>query len=258
MALPKTIERLEDLPDLVRDHYTQKEGVWTLTLLSPDEHAGLVSALERERALKRDADKQVLDLKTKFEGIEPDEVTRLRERVKGLDDAEVYDKHGIDALVAKRTESMKQEHERVVAAKERESAQYKQRGEDFESRWRQDRIKAALMGAVIETNVDKFAVPDAVQRGVSVFTDLDEQGNVISRNPDGSARYGKDGLNPLTPKEWYLTLKTSGEAPHFWGHSSGGGAPAHHSGNGQGVDWSKITSPAERITKFREVSGKQP
>ena len=27
MALPKTIERLEDVPEIVREHYVEKDGV---------------------------------------------------------------------------------------------------------------------------------------------------------------------------------------------------------------------------------------
>ena len=62
--------------------------------------------------------------------------------------------------------------------------------------------------------------------------------------------YGKDGINPLRPEEWISTLKASGNAPHLWPASSGGGAPGHHSGNGQQIDWSKLP-PAERLTAFR-------
>jgi hypothetical protein len=94
-------------------------------------------------------------------------------------------------------------------------------------------------------------VDDAVQRGLSVFTDLDDKGNVIARNGDDTV-YGKDGVNPLSPGEWITTLKASGQAPHLWPASSGGGAPAHHGANGTGVDWQSISSPAERMTRFRE------
>jgi hypothetical protein len=94
-------------------------------------------------------------------------------------------------------------------------------------------------------------VQAAVQRGMAVFVDLDDQGNVVARNGD-ELRYGKDGINPLTPKEWITTLKASGEASHLWPPSSGGGAPAYHGGNGAGIDWQSITNPAERLTQFRE------
>jgi len=95
-----------------------------------------------------------------------------------------------------------------------------------------------------------------VKRGLDVFTDLDEKGNVIARNGEDVV-YSKDGVNPLSPGEWITSLKTSGQAPHLWPSSSGGGAPGHHGANGAGIDWNSITNPAERLTRFREWQATQ-
>jgi hypothetical protein len=174
----------------------------------------------------------------------------LRDRVKGLDEADIYDKHGIDALVTKRTETMKQDHQRVLDAKERELLQAREKAAEYDRRWRQDRIKTVLLDAVSKAGVYERAVEDAVQRGLMVFNDLDDGGNVVARKGEDLV-YGKDGVNPLSPSEWIGGLKASGQAPHLWPASSGGGAPPHHGGSGAGIDWSKLP-PAERLTKFRE------
>lgn len=250
MALPKTVESLDLIPEIARDHYAEREGVWTLTLLSSEEHSGLVSALKQERTLRQDADKQLGELKARYDGIDPEEVAKLRDRVKTFEDVDIYDKHGIDALVAKRTETMKAENERVLAAKEREIGHFKDQAQSFEQRWRSDRIQNKLTDACAKAGVAPYAFSDAVERGMKVFTDLDEQGAVIAR--DGhDVRYGKDGINPLTPDEWYLSLKAA--APHLWPPSTGGGAPAHHGVNGQATDWNKITNPADRLTAWRQA-----
>ena len=34
MALPKTIERLDDVPEMAREHYGERDGVLTLTLMA--------------------------------------------------------------------------------------------------------------------------------------------------------------------------------------------------------------------------------
>ena len=86
-------------------------------------------------------------MKIQFEGIDPDEHRKLQDRVKGLDESDIYDKQGIEALVTRRTESMKAEHERQVQGKEGGCAARTQ-ATDFERRWRQDRIKTALLAAV--------------------------------------------------------------------------------------------------------------
>jgi hypothetical protein len=151
---------------------------------------------------------------------------------------------------------MKNDHERQLATLKRENDHLKTTSADLDRRWRQDRIKTALLDAVTKNGVYEKAVDDAVQRGLAVFTDLDERGNVIAKNGDDTI-YGKDGVNALNPSEWITTLKASGQAPHLWPPSSGGGAPASHSGNGAGIDWQSITNPAERLTRFREWQATQ-
>jgi hypothetical protein len=250
MALPKTIERIEDVPEIVRDYYAEKDGALTLTIMASEEHAGLVTAINDERRLRRETEKSLVEWKTKYEGVDVDEYHKLQDRVKGLDDAEIYDKQGIEALVTRRTDAMKQDHDRQVQAKDREITQLRSTVSESDRRWRNDRIRTALLEAVQKNGVYDKAVDDAVQRGLVVFTDLDEQGLAVAKQRD-EVVYGKDGINPLRPDEWISNLKTSGMAPHLWPPSSGGGAPAQHSGNGSGIDWSKLP-PAERMTAFRQ------
>jgi hypothetical protein len=211
---------------------------------------GLKNALNQERNLRRDAEKTMTELKVKFEGVDPEEFHKLRDRVKGLDDSEIYDKQGIEALVTRRTDAMKAEHERQVQSKDREIAQLRGQATEADRKWRQDRIKTALVSAVSGSGVDKDAIPDGVTRGLQVFNDLDEEGLPVAKNGDAVV-YGKDGINPLRPDEWISTLKASGTARHLWPPSVGTGAPQHHMANGQQIDWSKIP-PAERVTLFRQ------
>lgn len=251
MAIRQSYDVQTEIPAGLQEHYVERDGKWWLqTDPVIEDVTGLKNALSTERTLRRDAEKTVTDLKVQFEGIDPDEYHKLQERVKGLDDADVYDKQGIESLVARRTESMKAEHERQMQSKEREVIQWRGQATEFDRRWRQDRIKTALLEAVNKNGVYEKAVDDAVQRGLTVFTDLDEQGQVIAKKGDDVV-YGKDGINPLRPDEWISTLKSSGNAPHLWPASSGGGAPAHHSANGQQIDWSTLP-PAERLTAFRQ------
>lgn len=257
MALKQVYDNQTEIPQGLQEHYSERDGRWALVLDPPAEDvSGLKGALDSERRLRRDTEKSLSDMKIRFEGVDPDEVVKLRDRVKGLDDAEIYDKQGIEALVARRTESMKTEHERQARAMEREITQLKDTVSVTDRKWRQDRIKTALLNAVTTAKVDEPAIVDAVQRGLAVFTDLDEQGEVVAKNGD-DLRYGKDGVHPLTPAEWIASLKASGEASHLWRSSSGGGAPAHHGPGNNAIDWNSITNPAERLTRFREWQATQ-
>jgi hypothetical protein len=250
VALRQSYSAETDIPDALREHYVEAEGQWKIQTDPPIEDvSGLKNVLNQERTLKREAERVLSEMKIKFEGIDPDEVAKMRDRIKGLDDADVYDKQGIEALVLRRTESMKTEHERQMNARTRENEQLKAAVADYEQRWTQDRIKTALLQAASNAGVYDKAMDDFVTRGLAVFNGLDEQGNPVSKLPSGEVRYGKDGINALQPDEWGLSLKPI--APHLWPPSSGGGAPQYHSGNGQGVDYSQIKDPAARLTAFR-------
>ena len=257
MTIPQSYETQAEIPSGLQEHFVERDGKWWLLADPPIEDvSGLKSALTTERNLRRDAEKTVTDFKVKFEGVDVDEYHKLQDRVKGLDDAEIYDKQGIEALVTRRTDAMKQEHGRQVEAKDREITQYRNQATEFDRRWRQDRIRTALLEAVNKNGVYEKAVDDAVQRGLTVFTDLDTEGQVIAKKGE-DVLYGKDGINPLRPEEWISTLKTSGQAPHLWPPSSGGGATATRGANGVAFDWQSITNPAERVTRFREWQAQQ-
>jgi hypothetical protein len=257
MALRQSYDSQAEIPPGLQEHYSDRDGRWVLVTDPPsDDISGLKNALSQERNLRRDAEKQFSELKVKFEGVDADEYRTLKERVRGLDDSEIYDKQGIEALVARRTESMKTEHDRQTKAMEREITQLRDSVTTTDRKWRQDRIRTALLDAVNTAGVDKPAIVDAVQRGLSVFTDLDDRGEVIAKSGE-DVQYGKDGVHPLTPSEWIASLKASGEASHLWRSSSGGGAPAHHGPGVNNIDYSKLP-PAERMTLFREHQANQP
>lgn len=257
MALKQVVDAPTELPVGLEDQYAERDGKWFLQADPPIEDvSGLKGALDKERGMRRDVEKQLVDWKTKYEGIDVDEYRKLQERVNSIKDAEIYDKDGIEALVQRRTDAMKAEHERQMGVKEREIGQLRTQATDYDRRWRQDRIKTSVLKAVGSSGVDKDAVEDAVARGLAVFNDLDDDGNVVAKKGD-DVTYGKDGINPLNPEEWIATLKASGTARHLWPGSSGGGAPAHHATvNGQQIDWSKIP-PAERMTLFRQQQATQ-
>src|ERR1043165_650499 len=91
MAVPQTFPTQADIPEILREHYVERDGLWRLqTDPAIEDVSGLKAALQSERDIRRKAETSLNEMKIRFEGIEPDEVQRLRQRVQGLDDADVY------------------------------------------------------------------------------------------------------------------------------------------------------------------------
>jgi hypothetical protein len=251
MALRQQYTLVAEIPESLREHYTEKDGRFVLQTDPPSEDvSGLKTALESERRLKREAEAALSGLKTRFEGIDPTDVAELRARVESVKDKEIYDKEGLETLVNRRTQQLRDDHARVLAAKEREASQLKDAAIQSDQKWRKDRIKTHLLAAATAAGVDADAVTAAVMLGEEVFLDLDDKGNLLAKSGE-DVQYGKDGISPLQPREWFLSIRPTHK--FLWPPSAGSGASPQHSGTGTSVDYSKISSPAERLTAYRQA-----
>lgn len=75
---------------------------------------------------------------------------------------------------------------------------------------------------------------------------LDENGKAVAIDANGEVVIGKDGSNPVTPKEWVEGLREN--KPYFWPKANGSGSP----GSGTSIKkWSDYTE-VERAALARE------
>ncbi len=246
MALRQSAQALTEVPEKDREHYVEKDGRWVLITDPPTEDVtGLKSALDSERRFRRDAEAKLSEISKKFDGINPEQVAEMAAQLEGYKDKQVLDKDGMDALRAKLTT----EAQRQVATKEREIVALRAQATELDGRWRKDRIQTAVLSAVTRAGVAKEAVEYAVSKGLTVFIDLDEHGVPLAKNGE-DVRYGKDGVAPLSPDEWALSLRQ--EAPFLWPPSQGGGGQqSTYNGLPGTMDYSKLP-PADRLTKYRQ------
>ena len=99
VALKQVYENQAEIPGGLQEHYAEKDGKWVLqTDPQFEDVTALKGVLNQERNLRRDAEKALSDMKIQFEGVDPDEFHKLQDRVKGLDERDIYDKQGIEAL----------------------------------------------------------------------------------------------------------------------------------------------------------------
>ena len=233
MALKPELETLDGLPEALREFYAQDEssGKYRLDVEGMVEKAKLDEFRNNNIALRKERDtltSQMDELKTSYAAT-PEEVAEMKKTLDSIKDKKVFDDEGIEALIEKRIAGVRGDFEGKVKAKDKEIVDLRGQADHWSTRYRKTVLERAIRDAAEKAGVKSSAQIDVVLRSQGMW-DLDDKGRPVAKDPTDPQHvlYGKDGTNPLSPLEWVESLKT--EAPHFFGDSSGSGAP----GNGTG------------------------
>ena len=203
----------------------------------PAEHAGLY--VEREGAFVLDADgvvekakleefratnvailKERDDLKKRFEGIDPDEVRKLAEEKRKLEEAQQVKAGEVEKVIDARLKTARadwdKQHGAVVSERD-----------TLNSRLTAIQIDQAVVNEATKRGLRATAIPDITARARMTFKLVN--GVPQAFDADGqTARPGKDGLTPMTLAEWVDALVS--DAPHLFEANAGGGAAGSGSG----------------------------
>ena len=147
----------------------------------------------------------------------------------------------IDEVIQKRTEKMRQEHERLISTEKQRA----DKAEAYANKFKQSVVQGQIVQAAVELGALNEATADIAFLAQSQFS-LDENGKAVAIDANGEVIIGKDGTNPLSPKEWVEGLRE--KKAYFWPKANGSGAPGSGTPNKK---WSDYTE-AERATLARE------
>lgn len=162
----------------------------------------------------------------RYEGIDPDAVRSILKRFTDDEEAALIAKGQVDTVLAKRTERMKAEFDKQLAAAKAEAEAFGKRATAFQQRVLDNEIRAAAAKA----GIHQHAIDDALFRGRAMFS-LSDDGSAVALGDDGRPVLGKDGKTPFSPLEWLESMKD--KAPHWFPVSaSGGGAGGSDRGAG--------------------------
>ncbi len=204
-------------------------------LENPEIKAAIQAAVDE--AVKGLKDKNAELIKDKKEL--KDELGSLKSKVDGLDLDAI--KVLLEEVIQKRTEKMREEHEKLLKA-EKERAD---KAETYANKFRQSVIQGQIVQAAVEMGALSEATADIAFLAQSQFS-LDENGKAVAIDANGEVVIGKDGSNPVTPKEWVEGLREN--KPYFWPKANGSGSP----GSGTSIKkWSDYTE-VERAALARE------
>lgn len=207
MALQGKFESEDQIPEGIKEHYTQQGDSWVLDVSDLAPKQKLNEFRDRNIQLMKEMDA----LKASTSGVDPEEYKALKANAQRLKEKKLIEADKIDEVFNERLAPLKAEHERQIK-------EYQSKTTQYESELSRLLIDNEIRAAASKVGARATAVDDLILRGHQVFKYQD--GKVLPLNGDQIA-YGKSG-EPLSIAEWMGTL--SDKAPHLFESSNGGGA----------------------------------
>ena len=216
MALKYKYTAKDQIPAEQAALYVEREGAFVLDAEGVVEKA----KLEEFRASNVTLLKEREELKQRFEGIDPDEVRKLAEEKRKLEEERQLKAGETDKVIEARLKAARAEWEKVhgVVVGERDA---------LHGRLTAIQIDQAVVSEATKRGLRPTALPDVTARARMTFKLVN--GVPQAFEADGQvARMGKDGMTPMTLAEWVDGLV--GDAPHLFEANAGGGAAGSGSG----------------------------
>lgn len=246
MPLPFTVASLDEVDEKVRDLYVEENGMFRLNVSDYEDPAGLKKALQSERDAAKAMRQELSGVKEQLgqlDGLDITGIKQLLEKAGQDEESRLIAEGKVDEVFARRTERLKQAHEKDLVAANERAEKAEARAKRYDARVLSDSIReaASKTGALTE------ASDDIILRARDVFS-LNDDGVPVALDADGQVVYGKDGSTPLTPVEWAESLQEV--APHLWPRAQGAG-PTGDRGGKSGRKWGDFTE-TERAQMARE------
>ncbi len=229
MALKFKFNSKSEIPAELAAHYVERDGAWVLEADGSADvlahgHDALKARLDEFRQSNLALLKQIEEQKTRFDGIDPDEVRKLTDEKRQLEEAQQLKAGELEKVVENRVKGMKADWDKQLTTltSERDS---------LNARLTAIQIDQGVVGAATKRGLRPTAFADITARARNVFKLVN--GAPRAFEADGqTVRYGKDGVTPMTLEEWVDSQVS--DAPHLFESNAGGGAAGDASGGGAG------------------------
>ena len=226
MALKFKYATKEQIPAEHQPFYAEREGSWVLDVEGAADKAKLDEFRNSNVALIKERD----ELKTRFEGIDPDEVRKLADEKKRLEEQQRLKAGEFDKVLEARLKTAKTEWDKQLSAVTSER-------DALHTRLSAIQIDQGVITTATKRGLRPTAIPDITARARMVFKLVN--GVPTAFEGDGKTfRVGKDGITPMTLDEW--VEQQVADAPHLFESNAGGGAASNGSG---GVGNKSVKNP---------------
>ncbi|WCJ60305.1 hypothetical protein NXS98_04010 [Fontisphaera persica] len=224
MALKFKLKSKDEVPAELVNLYVERDGAWHLDVEGAVDKAKLEEFRATNVALMKERD----ELKQRFEGIDPEEVRKLADEKRKLEEAQALraatTAGEVEKLIEARVRAVRGELDKKLAGVTGER-------DALNARLTAIQIDQAVVTEATKRGLRASAIPDITSRARNTFRLVN--GVPQALEADGqTARVGKDGLTPLSLAEW-IDMQVS-EAPHLFESNAGGGGGGATSPYGTG------------------------
>jgi hypothetical protein len=220
MALKHKLNSKDEVGAGLQEHYVERDGAFFL------EVEGMVEKARHDEMRKNaiDVRNELNEWKERFEGIDPDEVRKLAEEKRKLEEAQHIKAGEAEKVIEARVRAVKSDLDKKLAGLTSER-------DGLTARLTAIQIDQAVVTEATKRGLRASAIPDITARARNTFRL--EGGAPRAFESDGqTVRLGKDGMTPLSLAEW-IDQQVS-EAPHLFENNAGGGAAGNGSGGAGG------------------------
>lgn len=224
--LKPVVTDINEVEEPYRKLYIQKDGKWHLEVegMAPKER------VDEFRNNNIRLDNEIKKLKedlARFEGIDPEKVKETEHKIKKAEEDKLIAKGEHERVFNERIAILKKEHEGQLKAKDAKISEL----EGTLTKTQKDRdhyIITRELASALEKEFQPGSSKVLEPHALSQFTVKD--GKVIALNADGTTRYGKDAVTPLSLRDWAVDYAEQNGTKWMIRGSSGSG-----SGNGERV-----------------------
>lgn len=253
MALNAVHDNLEDIPEVHRELYTEKDGKYELTGISGIKTQADVDRLQSSLNKAQGDNKTLKEKFAVWADMDHDDVVAQLDRLPELEAAASgkLDEAGIDDLVSKRVEGTIQSQlapvERNLKKTAEERDQYLGERDELIGEKRTRAIHDEVRTALIKAKVIPEAHADALMLAERLFEVREDDGAIVTRD--------NVGVTPAVNAELWLQ-DVQATRPHWWAPSQGGGARPGGSG-GPGFAQNPFSAEHWNMTKQGQLHQQQ-
>lgn len=188
-------------------------------------------------------------LKQKFDGIDFSAIKELLGKASMDEEAKLIAEGKLDEVIAKRTEKMRQEHEKQLTSETSRA----DKAEVYANNFKESVVRAQVAQEFVALGGRPEAAEDVANLALSQLK-IDDNGKAVAFDDKGEVVIGKDGKTPFGAKDWAESLKENRSFYFIQPQGMGG------TGNRSGQEQTNILKAdgSVNLTKLGQLKNENP